>query len=179
MRILSCFLILSVALFADDKKGAKESHSHSQSKTQKAHDHGAAEINFAVEGKTVDIEFHAPAMAIVGFEYVPTTAADKKKQADALAALKANFSKMVIFDPALGCRMEAKSVEVENPEPDHAEIDADFSATCAKTPAGTKVAFAVTKAYAGIAAITVQAVGAAGSTGAEIKSDKGTVTLPK
>lgn len=175
MRAFVLVLALATAVEADDKKG----HKHSHSKTQKSHDHGAADINLAVEGKKVAIEFHAPAQAIVGFEYVPTTAADKKKQADALAGLKANIAKMVIFDPKLGCTIAAKSVEVENPEPDHAEIDGDFSATCAQSPAGSKVSFGVSKAYPGIAIVKVQAVGASGSAGAEIKADKGTVTLPQ
>ncbi len=50
---------------------------------------------------------------------------------------------MVVFDPAAGCKISAKSVEVEQEEPDHAEIDADFHATCAKPLAGTKVTFGV------------------------------------
>lgn len=175
MRILIGLLSFALIVGADDKKG----HKHSHSKTQKAHDHGAAEINLAVEGKKVDIEFHAPAQAIVGFEYVPTSAADKKKQADAIAGLKANIAKMIVFDPKLGCTIVAKSVEVENPEPDHAEVDGDFEATCAQPPAGSKVTFGVTKAYPGLTTVKVQAVGKSGSTGAEIKSDKGTVTLPQ
>jgi hypothetical protein len=175
MRILIAVLSFALVVGADDKKG----HKHTHAKTQKAHDHGAAEINLAVEGNKVDIEFRAPAQAIVGFEYVPTTAADKKKQADALAALKANIAKMVIFDPKLGCKIAARSVEVQNPEPDHAEIDGDFEAICAQSPAGSKVAFGVTKTYPGLTTVKVQAVGASGSAGAEIKSDKGTVTLPQ
>jgi hypothetical protein len=175
MRFVIGVLAFALLAGADDKKD----HKHSHSKTQKAHDHGAAEINLAVEGKKVDIEFHAPAQAIVGFEYVPTTAADKKKQADAIAGLKANISKMVIFDPKLGCTIAAKQVEIENPEPDHAEVDGDFEATCAQSPAGSKVTFGVTKAYPGLSTVKVQAVGKSGSAGAEIKSDKGTVTLPQ
>lgn len=175
MRILIGMLSFVLIAGADDKKH----HRHSHSKTQKAHDHGVAEINLAVEGKKVDIEFHAPAQAIVGFEYVPTSAADKKKQADAIAGLKANIGKMVIFDPKLGCKITAKSVEVENPEPDHAEIDGDFEAVCAQSPAGSKVSFGVTKIYPGLTTVKVQAVGASGSAGAEIKSDKGTIVLPQ
>jgi hypothetical protein len=173
MRFFMAILSFTLVAGADDKKGHKHPHTH------KAHDHGAAEINLAVDGKKVDMEFHAPAQSIVGFEYVPTTAADKKKQADALAGLKANIAKIVIFDPKLGCTIAAKSVKVENPEPDHAEVDGDFQATCAQSPAGSKVAFGVTKAYPGLTAVKVQAVGGSGSAGAEIKSDKGTVTLPQ
>lgn len=172
MRALAVLTFAVFAFAADEKE-------HKHSKTQKAHDHGAAELNFAIDGSNADIEFHAPAMAVVGFEYIPKSAADKKKQAAALAGLKANIAKMVVFDPAAGCKISAKSVEVEQEEPDHAEIDADFHAICTKPLAGTKVTFGVTKAYPGISAVKVQAVGASGSAGAEIKNDQGSITLPR
>ncbi len=175
MRVLCFIFAVSLLVSADDKKGHKHTHKHGH----KSHDHGAAEVNLAVEGKKVDIEFHSPATAVVGFEYVPTSAADKKKQADALATLKANISKMIVFDAAAGCKITPKSVEVDQSEPDHAEIDADFTATCAQPPAGTKVSFGVSKIYPGIEKVKVQAIGSSGSTGAEISKDKGTVTLPK
>lgn len=149
------------------------------SKTQKAHEHGSAQIDIAVEGKTADIELHLPAMGVVGFEYVPKTAADKKKQADALAGLKANISKIVVFDPAAKCTIAPNKVEVEQEEPDHAEIDGDFHATCAQPLAGSKISFGLTKAYPSVSTVKVQVVAGAGSTGAEIRNDQGSVTVPR
>ncbi len=172
MRYFLVLLAVSVAASGQAKK-------HTHAKTQKAHDHGAAEINFAIEGKTGEIEFHAPAMGIVGFEYIPKTAADKKKQADALAKLKASFPQMVILDASLGCKITPKSVEVEQEEADHAAIDADFAVACNQPLGGSKVSFAVTKAYPSLTSVKVQAVGAGGSTGVEIRSDKGVLTLPR
>jgi hypothetical protein len=178
MRILTIAAMTLGALLAADKHDHKKSEKHSHGKSQKAHDHGAAELNIAIEGTKAEIELHAPAMGIVGFEYVPSTAADKKKQADALAALKNNISKVVIFDPALGCKITAKSVDINQEEPDHAEVDGDFQVVCAKPLAGSKVSFGMTKTYPAYATLRVQAVGASGQAGAEIKSDKGTLTLP-
>ncbi len=179
MRFFSVLLIAALSLSAHDKKGAHKHDDHKHGKTQKAHDHGAAEINIAADGKTAEVEIHAPAMGIVGFEYIPTTAADKKKQADALAALKANVTKIVLFDAAAGCKVTAANAEIHQEEADHAEVHADFKFTCAQPVAGTKVSFGFSKAYPAFATVKVQAVGATGQAGAEIKSDKGFVTVPK
>lgn len=171
-------LALAAPLAAHDKKGAK-GKPHTHAKTQKAHDHGAAEINIAVEGSKADIELHTPAMGIVGFEYMAKSAADKKKQADALAKVKASIGQIVVFDPSLGCKISAKDVQVVQEEEDHAEVDGDFQAVCAKPLAGAKVTFGLTKAFPALTSVKVQAVGTSGSTGAEIKNDRGTITLPR
>lgn len=157
----------------------KHEHKHSHSKTQKAHDHGSAQLDIAVDGKSVDFEFHAAAMGVVGFEHIPTSAADKKKQADALAALKANFAKIVSFDPAAGCKISAKSVAVNQEEPDHAEVDGHFAAECSRDLAGQKVSFDFSKYYPAFSSVKVQVVTNQGSTGADLKGGRGTVTLPK
>lgn len=171
MRILMTVFLLAATMSAQDK--------HHHSKTQKAHDHGAAQLDIAIDGKTAEIEFHAPAMGLVGFEYTPTKAADKKKQTDALAGFKTNLPKILTFDAAAGCKITAKSVEVHQEEPDHAEIDGDFAASCAQPLAGKNLAIDFSKLYPAYTSIKVQVVGASGSTGAELKNGKGVVVLPK
>lgn len=166
-----CLITLAIGLTA------QKAHHHP--KTQKSHEHGSAQIDIAVEGKTADIELHVPAMGIVGFEYVPTTAADKKKQADALTALKTNVAKIAIFDSAAKCTISTKKVEVEQEEPDHAEIDGDFQAACAQSLEGTKIGFGLTKVYPSLTTVKVQVVAAGGSIGAEVKNDQGSVTVPR
>lgn len=168
-----CFL-LCLTVFAQGKK-----HEHQHSKTKGAHEHGTAQINLAVEGKVVDIELHVPAMGIVGFERIATSAADKKKQSDALAKLKANIAQIVIFEPAMACNISVKKIEIEQEKPDHAEVDGDFTAICAQYAGGTKVLFGLTKFFPAIHAVKVQAVGSTGSNGAEIQNDSGTLVLPK
>jgi len=182
MRSLSVLLAVAISwgLSAQDKKGASKPTSHQHgTHSQKAHDHGAAEINIAVDGKTAEVEIHAPAMGIVGFEYIPTSAADKKKQADALAAFKANAARMVLFDAAAGCKVGGSEVEVRQEEADHAEVHGEFKFSCAQPLAGTKVQFGMTRLYPAYTAVKVQVVGANGQAGAEIKSDKGFVIIPK
>lgn len=73
---------------------------------------------------------------------------------------------------------EAKT-EVEQEEEDHAEVDGDFKFSCAQPLAGTKVSFGLAKAYPSITSAKVQVVAGGGSTGAEIKADRGSVTIPR
>jgi len=55
---------------------------------QSAHVHGFASINLAIENGELQIEFVSPAESIVGFEYEPGTAAERKAVADAIALLR-------------------------------------------------------------------------------------------
>lgn len=186
MRTSISTSILAVALAAlclpasaQQSAAKKSAPAHSHGKTQKAHDHGAAQIDIAVEGKTIDVELHVPAMGVVGFEHIATSADDRKKQADALAKLKADIAKIVVFDAAAKCIVSIAKTEIEQEEPDHAEVDGDFTFTCAQSPAGTTVRFGLTKAYPAITSAKVQVVATGGSTGAQIKADQGTVVIPK
>ena len=45
---------------------------------QAAHVHGLASINLAMQGDELQIEFISPAEGLVGFEYEPSTAAEKQ-----------------------------------------------------------------------------------------------------
>ncbi len=170
-------LLLVFPLVAQKKHD--HDHKHNHSKTQKAHDHSAVQLDIAVDGKSADFELHSAAMGIVGFEHVAVSAADKKKQADALAALRTNFPRIVSFDASAGCKITAKSVEVEQEEPDHAEVHAHFVADCSKNLAGQKVNFDFSKHYPGFSSVKVQVVANSGSTGADLKGGRGSVTFPQ
>lgn len=176
LRLSASLLILPVALLlgADEKKHDHKKAGHG------AHVHDTAEVDIAVEGTGGEIEIRVPAMGVVGFEYVPKTAADKKKQADALKAVETNIGSLIMLEAAAGCKLTPKgNAHVDQEEEDHAEVHAKFTVACAKPWAGTKATFGFSKAYKAVAKVKVQAVGASGSTGAEIVGDKGSVTLPR
>ena len=177
IQLTASLLILPVALLL----GADEKHKHDHKKAgHGAHVHDTAEVDIAVEGKGGEIEIRVPAMGVVGFEYVPKTPADKKKQADALKAVETNIASLIVLDAAAGCKLTPKgNVHVDQEEEDHAEVHGKFTVTCAKPWAGTKATFGFSKAYKAVAKVKVQAVGSSGSTGAEIVGDKGSVTLPR
>ena len=55
---------------------------------QSAHVHGIAAINLAIDDGELEIEFVSPAESIVGFEYEPDTADERKAVEDAIALLR-------------------------------------------------------------------------------------------
>ena len=85
---------------------------------QSAHVHGFATINLAIDDEELEIEFVSPAETIVGFEYDPSNAAERKAVADAIALLR-DPAKLFALPTSAGC--ELHGVEAER----HAEGDHD------------------------------------------------------
>ena len=85
---------------------------------QSAHVHGSASINLAIDDEELQIEFVSPADSIVGFEYEPSTAAERKAVADAIALLR-NPEKLFALPASAGCKLH--EVEAER----HAEGEHD------------------------------------------------------
>ena len=85
---------------------------------QAAHVHGFASINLAIDDDELQIEFVSPAESIVGFEYEPSTAAERKAVAEAIALLR-KPEKLFDLPASAGC--ELYEVEAEW----HAEYEHD------------------------------------------------------
>ena len=74
---------------------------------QKAHEHGHAKLNMAIEDAGVEMELIAPGADIVGFEHQPDSDADRA----AIDAAVATFQKGLFMLPAAaGCELEATGV---------------------------------------------------------------------
>ena len=86
-------------------------HDHSHDSLS-AHEHGAAELDAALDGATLEIELRSPAMNLVGFEHAPRSDADKAKIAGARKQLEQPDS-LFGLTPAAGCTL-AKT-ELESP----------------------------------------------------------------
>lgn len=63
-------------------------HEHEDASSLSAHEHGAARLNAALEGKRLELELNSPAMNLLGFEHAPASAADEAKIANARAQLE-------------------------------------------------------------------------------------------
>ena len=63
-------------------------HEHEEAASLGAHEHGAARLNAALDGKRLELEFISPAMNPVGFEHAPATPADEAKIAEARSQLE-------------------------------------------------------------------------------------------
>lgn len=128
-----------------------------QTKTQKAHVHGSAQINIALEGLKGEVEFEAPAAGVVGFEHEAKTAAQKKAVNDALATLRSRGAELVIFPAASGCKLTPKEVELHRESAQHAEVHAHYDLVCSKPLAGS-IQFGATKLFPGTVEVKVQFV---------------------
>jgi hypothetical protein len=188
---MRCKIILIVGLycfFLFVRTGSPAEKRHGQ-----AHVHGAAEINIAVEGKKIVVEFRSPTEGIMGFEHEAKTDSDKKKRDAAVKVVKERFGEMVVFDKKLGCApgtAEVVIVQTDDAAKDprhakgetkksgeHRELRATHNFTCNSDPAGSRVSFGVTKLFPDIQEIKVQVLSGSKQSGATIKKDKGNVGL--
>ena len=131
MKILFAAVVLACIQVA--AKSPSKSHVHRE---HSAHEHGQGSLAIAFEGVTGTIELKAPAEAIVGFEHVAMTAADKKKEQAAYNFVEANMGKIVQFENALGCELMREKIETSHAG-EHADTLAIFKVVCAKTPFGS------------------------------------------
>jgi hypothetical protein len=92
-----------------------------ESRQLDSHEHGVGELNIAVDGNTVAMEFHAPGADIVGFEYAAESAEDRAA-IDAAVATLARPLDLFIFPAAAECSVVQASAELESEE-DHDEHD--------------------------------------------------------
>lgn len=163
-----------------------------------AHVHGEGEINIAVEGTRAKVELRAPSESIYGFEHEARSAADKKKRAAAMELLETRMHRMVLFDPALGCKFsDAKVVEKKEKghgnekradkrekhshgdkhSAEHREVHAEYNVNCQRPLAGSVVRFAVTKSFPNLEKVRVQGLSEKKQSGVEIVKDRGNLQL--
>ena len=145
------------------------------------HEHGAASLNVALEGNTLEIELESPAMNIIGFEHMANSAQDQATAASARTALEKPLN---LFSLPAAAQCVVTEAEVESPlfgndEHDHApadargqshsDIDAEYELTCSKPEALDSLSLApFFKAFPGTTKIAVQLIGPNGQQGAEL-----------
>jgi hypothetical protein len=89
-----------------------------------SHEHGVGELNIAVDGNTIAMEFHAPGADIVGFEYAAESAEDRGAIDAAVAAL-ARPLQLFVFPSAAECSVIQASAELESEEAHDEHVDHD------------------------------------------------------
>ena len=111
---------------------AAEDHDHDHEHgSLGAHEHGVGRLNAVLDGQTLELELDSPAMNLVGFEHVATTAADKAKVAAARKQLE-NPSTLFNLPKAAGCVISSQELNSplfgDKPEADHDDDDHDHDA---------------------------------------------------
>ncbi|MDZ4304556.1 MAG: DUF2796 domain-containing protein [Pseudomonas sp.] len=179
------FALLPLAIAqAADEHNHDHDHEHG---SLGAHEHGVGRLNAVLDAKTLELELESPAMNLVGFEHLATTAADKAKVAAVRKQLEQPLA-LFSLPKAAGCVVSTQELESplfgDKPEDDHdhatdgkgaaahdhdhSEIHAHYQFTCA-TPAALKnLDLAnIFKTFPATLKIQVQLIGPSGQQGVE------------
>ena len=146
----------------------------------KAHEHGTAQINIVVDGKTALVELESPAEGILGFEHEARTPVHKQQQETALNTLRKRINEIVIFHSSAGCGFTAKKAEVvKEAGEEHSEVHAVFDVSCARPIVGTSLQFGMTRVFPRIHDVKVQILNGSQQTGMDVKDNIGSVLFTK
>ncbi|VVN20988.1 hypothetical protein PS664_04301 [Pseudomonas fluorescens] len=165
-----------------------------------AHEHGVGRLNAVLDGQALELELDSPAMNLVGFEHVATTAADKAKVA---AVRKQLENPVALFNlpKAAGCVVSSQELNSQlfgdKPEADHdddddhdhdakdgahehhhdhSEIHAHYQFTCATPTALSNLDLTqVFKTFPATKKIQVQLIGPSGQQGVDATATAATL----
>lgn len=76
----------------------------------KAHEHGVARLDVAMDGTTLTIALDTPLDGLLGFERAPRNETEQRAAAQAVATLRA-ADKLFGFDAAAGCALTTVTLE--------------------------------------------------------------------
>ena len=190
-------LALPFALLPLAAAHAHDDHDHEHGSLG-AHEHGVGRLNAVLDGQALELELDSPAMNLVGFEHLATTAADKAKVA---AVRKQLENPVALFNlpKDAGCVVSTQALNSllfgDKPEADHdhdddakdgahehhhdhSEIHAHYQFTCTTpTALGNLDLTQVFKTFPATQKIQVQLIGPSGQQGVEATATAATLTF--
>lgn len=170
-------------------------HEHEEASSLGAHEHGAARLNAALDGKRLELELFSPAMNLLGFEHAPANAADEAKiasvrsqleQPQALFGLPAaagcSVSEQQFAGELLGSahagyqrgdqhdhKQEHKHGHDDHEAAGHSDIEAHYQFDCSKPDALQALDLkGLFESFPGTEKIQVQLIGPNGQQGVEL-----------
>ena len=152
----------------------------------KAHEHGVAHLDVAVDGARVSIEMDTPLDNLIGFERAPRTDAERDKANAAVAKLRLGDT-LFRIDSAAGCtldKVELRSAPLQlgSATPaagDHGDLSASYTFNC---KAGAKAGFVevgLFQAFAGLKRIELQVLTPKGQLKATLRRPSSRVVLAR
>lgn len=178
--LLLALVLLPFAAQAHDD----HDHDHAHGSLGK-HEHGVAQLNVALDGKTLELELDSPAMNLVGFEHAVSTDADKAAVANARAQLEkplelfalpvtagCSVASQELRSPLFGDKAPAhahKEKAGHEHEHGHADIHAHYQLSCEKPELLKLLTLAeFFKRFPATQKIQVQLIGPDGQKGADL-----------
>lgn len=180
--LLLALALLPFAVQAHDD----HDHDHAHGSLGK-HEHGVAQLNVALDGKSLELELDSPAMNLVGFEHAASSEADKAAVAKARAQLEkplelfalpvtagCSVASQELRSPLFGDKAtahahEEKAGHEHEHEHGHADIHAHYRLSCEKPELLKLLTLAeFFKRFPATQKIQVQLIGPDGQKGADL-----------
>jgi hypothetical protein len=137
-------LALPFALLPLAVSHATDEHTHEQPEHSSlaAHQHGAAQLNVALDGNTLELALESPSMNIVGFEHAASSTSDQVAAAKAEQQLQDPLA-LFSLAPSAGCVIvsvdvtsplfaAATAATDTQPAQEHSDVDANYRLTCSQ-----------------------------------------------
>ncbi len=152
-----------------------------------SHAHGVAELNVAVDGSSVAIEYISPAMNITGFEHAATLPSEVQAVEGATSVLLSD--RLFALPGAADCKLTDASrpnddesdddhTEGHESHQDHSEFHVVYQYECSDPSALEYIDVKIFTLFPGNERINAQAVSAGGQTGAELTAASSRLELP-
>lgn len=96
----------------------------------RAHVHGVAQLEVAVDGERMDVTLYGPQDNAVGFEHAPRTQTQKKAVADMQQRLQ-QADRWFLTNPEARCQVQAQDAETDREHDDeHGDIEVSITYRC-------------------------------------------------
>lgn len=142
---------------------------------QAQHAHGVAHLDVALEGRSLTLEFRAPAEDVLGFERKP--ASDKDRAALEAAAGYFKAGRGFVPSAAANCRPLESTVELEERGKAHFELVARLAYDCKEPGSLAEIEAAVFGRYKPVKRIDARSVTGKGQAAARLTPAKPKLAL--
>lgn len=161
------------------------------------HEHGVGELNIAIEGSSINLEFMIPGADIVGFEYKAKSDEDISLVNTALTKFD-DFSNIFTIPNAANCNLVEAEIAInqgddheehdehdehdeheheEHGEETHNEFVAHYSFTCGNVKEIDRINFTYFTTFPNSGELEIQFVSEMGSTSFEVEGDEPFINL--
>jgi hypothetical protein len=173
-RALLALPFALLSLIAAQASADEHAHEHS---SLAAHEHGAAQLNVALDGNTLELALESPTMNIVGFEHAANSTSDQAAAAKAEQQLQ---DPLALFSIAPSADCKVVKVTLASPlfnvatshaqhTDEHSDVDASYSLTCSHPEQLRNIDLtALFQRFPATQKIQAQLIGPNGQQGAEL-----------
>jgi len=179
-RLLLALPFALLPLSATQAAEDEHAQEHAEHSSLAAHEHGAAQLNVALDGNTLELALESPTMNIVGFEHAAKSPADQAAAAKAKQQLQ---DPLALFGIALSAGCSVSKQEISSPvfavatpagaSAEHNDVDASYSLTCSHPEQLKGIDLSeLFKRFPATQKIQTQLIGRNGQQGAELSPAK-------